>query len=136
MEAGKIAADQSVVVSVHLASLTGQLAGVQFDVEYDALAMNVVVETGPAALSAGKVVHSAALGASKKRILIIGFNRSTMADGVVALLHVTALPGAPASTPCNIRLSSPAGTDAEGRSVVIAGSEAMLSVPIGPGGIR
>ena len=87
MERGTPGANEASAINVRLKSAEA-LTGVQFDLEYDAAVLEVKVEVGAAAESAGKVVQTAVLGLARQRVLVIGFNRNTLGSGVVAILHV------------------------------------------------
>jgi hypothetical protein len=107
-------------LSVHLQAGSSELTGVQFEVDYDASRFDVRLEIGPAATGASKVIQTNVLRPGKQRVLIFGFNRNQLTDGVVAIAYVS-LKGAGATGPGElVRISEPIGTNAAGESVAVA----------------
>lgn len=131
---GVLAAGKPAAVNVTLASAGAALAGVQFDLEYDAAVFNVTAETGPAAAQAGKSVQSAPVAAGKLRVLIVGLNRNTMSDGVVAVLQVSLKGAVGASRSFPLRITVPVGTTAAAQSVRMTGSDGSVKVESGGNG--
>ena len=80
---GVVGAGKPTTLSVQLASGGDALTGVQFDLEYDATALEVSVEAGPVVAQAGKNLQSNVIQPGKRRVLIIGLNRNAIEDGVV-----------------------------------------------------
>ncbi|HXE64436.1 MAG TPA: cohesin domain-containing protein [Bryobacteraceae bacterium] len=106
-------------LSIHLQSGASELTGIQFEVDYDASRFDVTLEVGPAATGAQKVLESNALQPGKQRVLIFGFNRNRITDGVVAIAHVS-LKGAPDTSQSDlVRLSKSLGTNESGETVPV-----------------
>jgi hypothetical protein len=120
--------NQPVTVNVTLASAGASLAGVQFDLQYDAEALNVTVAAGPSSGAAGKNVNAHALQAGHQRVLIVGMNQTTIADGVVATLQVSLKSSAPAGKTFPISITAPAGTTAKAQPVSVSGSSGTVQV--------
>ena len=132
-------------INVRLTSAEG-LTGVQFDLEYDAAVLDVKVEVGAAAESAGKVLQTALPGPARQRVLVIGFNRNTLGSGVVAILHVALKENAARKNDAktntavrpryDIRLTESTGTNGEGQAVAVTGPNAVFTVEPTPSEVR
>ncbi len=121
LDSAPVAVNTSAALSLHLESGESALTGVQFDVEYDASRLEVKLEIGPTAEAAVKVLQSNALQPGKLRVLIYGFNRNRIGDGVVAIARVT-LKGTAEDQSYPIRISAPVATSAEGQAVPVTGT--------------
>lgn len=108
-------------LSLHLNAPDAELTGVQFDVEYDAAKFDVKLEIGPAAEGAAKVLQSNVLRPGKVRVLIFGFNRNKIGDGIVALAHISVKDGVQVNESHPILISDTVGTSAEGVAVKVTG---------------
>ena len=65
-----------------------QVSAIQFDLVYRAPALSVAhIETGEAAVAAGKTVSSYQLDEGKHRLIIIGMNKDPISNGVVAEVY-------------------------------------------------
>jgi hypothetical protein len=117
MEQGTLAPGKPVALNMTLAAGTDAPTGIQFDLEYDAAALDVSVETGPAAKQASKSLQSARIQAGKLRVLIIGFNRNIISDGVLALGK---------TFPVHIAASS--GTNGKAEPVAVTGKDGSVRV--------
>ena len=115
-------------LNVRIAAGATAPTGVQFDLEYDSTAMDVRVEAGPVATASEKTLQAAVTPAGKHRVLIIGFNKNVMPDGVVAILHVTLKGEAKAGQTFPISIKSPSGTNARAESLVFTGNEGSIKV--------
>src|ERR1039458_3975034 len=89
IEQGAIVAGKPAAIGVKLAAAAEAPTGIQFDLEFDATALDVSVEAGPVTGQAGKNLQTAVIQPGHQRVLIVGFNRNSIADGVVAILHVS-----------------------------------------------
>lgn len=129
LEPGTAKVNEPVALNVNLTSAADALTGVQFDLEYDLSALDVTVEIGPAADKAGKVVQSSILEKARQRVLIIGFNRDTMTDGTVAVLHVAVKASADSSKTYPVHLTATAGTNANAEAIAVTGRDVLLKAP-------
>jgi hypothetical protein len=127
---GVVAAETPAAIGVSMAGGGATPTGVQFDLEYDAASLNVTVEAGPAAAQAGKGVQSAALPSGKLRVLIVGINRNVMADGVVAILHVSLKAPAAAGKTFPLGISASAATNAQAAAVPLTGRDGSVRVEV------
>jgi hypothetical protein len=127
MEQGTVATGKPAALNVKLAADTEALTGIQFDLEYDAAALDVSVEAGPAAKQASKGLQSARIQAGKLRVLIIGFNRNTIADGVLAVVHVS-YKGTDTGKTFPVHITAPWGTDAEAKPIAVSGKDGGVKV--------
>ncbi|NDJ14810.1 MAG: hypothetical protein EBY17_27065, partial [Acidobacteriia bacterium] len=81
-------------LAVRLSADSESIAGLQFDLDFDDARLEVTAEVGPAAQIATKILQTGVVGAGKRRILLIGFNRTELTSGIVAVLHVSVKPRA------------------------------------------
>ena len=119
-------------LAVRLSADSESIAGLQFDLDFDDARLDVTAEVGPAAQIATKILQTGAVGPGKRRILLIGFNRTELTSGIVAILHISVKPRAsdqPAPTAIGIRLSAPAGTNADAGPVSITLHDPLPAVP-------
>jgi hypothetical protein len=101
--------------------------GVQFDLEYDPAALGLTVELGQAAQQASKNLRSAEIKPGKLRVLIIGFNRTTISDGVIAVVHVS-YKGTETGKTFPVQMTAAAGTDADARPLVVTAKDGSVKV--------
>jgi hypothetical protein len=127
IEHGTLVAGKPVALSVKLAAGSDLPTGVQFDLEYDAAALDVSVEAGPAATQSGKSVSTSIIQAGKQRVLIIGVNRNSISDGVVAVLHVS-FKGQEGGKTFPIRITVPSGTNGKAESVTVSGKDGSVKI--------
>lgn len=113
-------------LSLRLESGGSELTGVQFDIEYDATRFDLKLEIGPAAEDAVKVLQSNTLAPGKQRVLIFGFNRTKLADGVVAFVNLTTKGNAVPDQTSPVRISETVGTTAAGEGVQVKGSSGSV----------
>ena len=104
--------------------------GIQFDLEYDAASLDVSLESGPAAKEASKTLQSAKLQPGKQRVLIIGFNKTIIADGVLAILHVS-YKGQDTGKTFPIRITAASGTNQKAEAVAVTGKDGGVRIEIG-----
>ena len=122
-----LASDKPVSLNVRLAAGTAAPTGIQFDLEYDA-ALEIGVEAGPAAGAAGKSLQSAVIQGGKQRVLVVGFNKSAISDGVVAVLHVSLKGQGEPGKVFPIRITATSGTNQAAESVAITGSDGSVKI--------
>ena len=125
---GVVGAGKPTTLSVQLVSGTDALTGVQFDLEYDATALDVSVEAGPMLAQAGKNLQTNLIQPGKRRVFIIGLNRNTIEDGVVATIHVTAKGQLAAGKSFPLHMTVPAGTNAQAASVAVKVKDGSVTV--------
>jgi hypothetical protein len=127
MEQGTLAPGKPVALSLTLAVGTDAPTGIQFDLEYDAASLDVSVETGPAAKQASKSLQSARIQAGKLRVLIIGFNRNIISDGVLALVHVS-YKGVDTGKTFPVHIAASSGTNGKAEPVAVTGKDGSVRV--------
>ena len=132
--ASELSLDQATVTAGKPGTLHATLAagkdlptGIQFDLEYDATALDLTVELGPAAQQASKSLRSAQIRPGKLRVLIIGFNRTTISDGVIAVVHVS-YKGTDSDKTFPIHVTAAAGTDADAKPVAVTAKDGSVKV--------
>jgi hypothetical protein len=127
LEHGTVAPGKSVALAVKMDAGQDAPTGVQFDLEYDATVLDMSVEMGPAAQQASKNLRSAAIQPGKLRVLIIGFNRNTIADGVVALVHVS-YKGTETGKTFPVHITAQSGTNANADRVAVTAKDGGVRV--------
>lgn len=115
-------------VNVRLAVGNTVPTGIQFDLEYDAASLDLKVEAGPASAAASKNLQAAVIGPGKQRVLVIGFNKTAISDGVVAVLHVSLKSPADAGKVFPIHITATSGTNQKAENLAIAGSDGSVKV--------
>jgi hypothetical protein len=127
MGQGTLAPGKAVTLDVKLAAGTEAPTGIQFDLEYDAAALDISVEAGPAAKEAAKGLRSATIQAGKLRVLIIGFNRTTISDGVLAVVHVS-YKGTATGKTFPVHLAGSSGTNADAKPVAVTTKDGSVRI--------
>jgi Cohesin domain len=127
LEQGILAPGRPVALGMKLAAGKDVPTGVQFDLEYDAAALDLSVEAGPAAQQASKNLRSALIQPGKLRVLIIGFNRTTISDGVLAVVHVS-YKGSDTGKTFPVRLTALSGTNANAEKLAVTAKDGSVRV--------
>ena len=122
------------IVEVSYSSLADQVSGLQFDIEFDNSALNVIAIPGIAVRSAGKDFYFADLGAGWRRILFVGLNQNSLSDGPVLTLFVNVLPSAGAGAYA-ISITNALGADPSGNAVSISGASGAIAISGQPGDV-
>ena len=130
IDSGTVRSGEPVTLNVRLSAADEALTGLQFDLEYDASALDVRVEIGPSAKTAVKILQTARTAKSGHRAMIVGFNQNNLSDGVVAVLYVSVKEAPLTVTDYPIRLTAAAGTNARAESIAVTGREGILRVPV------
>jgi len=125
LEQGVLSADKTASLKMTFTAGEDVAAGLQFDLEYDAAALDITVEGGPAAKQAAKDLRSAQIRPGKLRVLIIGFNRNTILDGVIAVVHVSFKGGDGAKT-FPVPVTAAAGTTANAEAISMAAKDGSV----------
>jgi len=124
LEQGVLSADKT--ASLKMTFTGGKAAsGLQFDLEYDAAALDITVEDGPAANEAAKNVRSAQIRPGKLRVLIIGFNRTNISDGVIAVVHVS-FKGGDGGKTFPVHVTAAAGTTANAQTISVSAKDGSV----------
>jgi hypothetical protein len=124
---GVVGAGKPTTLTVQLASGGEALTGVQFDLEYDATALDVSVEAGPLVAQAGKNLQSNLIQPGKRRVLIIGLNRNAIEDGVIATIHVTAKGQPEDGKTFPLHITVPSGTNAKATAVAVTAKDGSVT---------
>ena len=127
LDGGSLAPGRPCTLNVRVAVGQDVPTGIQFDLEYDAAALDVSVETGPAAKQASKSLQSARIQAGKLRVLIIGFNRNIISDGVLALVHVS-YKGIDTGKTFPVHIAASSGTNGKAEPVAVTGKDGSVRV--------
>ena len=127
MEQGTVSPGKPATLSVKLASGSDLPTGVQFDLEYDPAALDITVENGPVSQKAAKSLRSAVIQSGRLRVLIIGINRTTISDGVLALVHV-AYKGSERGKTFPVHIIGSSGTNANAEKVIVTAKDGSVTV--------
>ena len=127
MQQGTVTAGKPASLDVKVSVGKDSPTGFQFDLEYDAAALDVTVDGGPVAQQASKNVRTAQIRAGKLRVLIIGFNRTTISDGVLAVVHV-ALKGGEAGKTFPVQMTGASGTNANAETIGVTVKDGSVRV--------
>jgi uncharacterized protein (TIGR03437 family) len=122
-----VAPGSTVEVPITLASDGAAVAALQFDLEYDPSAMSVTAMPGNASRSAAKHLYSAELAPNKRRIIIVGWNQTTIQDHVVVRLLISARRAASPSS-YNLSFSNMVAAGADGQSIPLDGPVMSIAV--------
>jgi hypothetical protein len=124
---GTVSPGKPAALDVTMTAGTEAPTGIQFDVEYDAASLDVTVEAGPSAKQAGKNLRSAPIQSGKLRVLIIGFNRTTISDGVLAVVHVS-YKGTETGKTFPLHLAGSSGTNADAKPVAVTVKDGSVRI--------
>jgi len=127
MEQGTVSAGKPASLGMKLAGAADALTGIQFDLEYDAASLDVTVESGPVAKDASKNLQSARLQPGKIRVLIIGYNRNTISDGVLAIVHVS-YKGTETGKAFPVHITASSGTNAKAEAIAVTAKDGSVRV--------
>jgi Cohesin domain len=127
LEQGTVAPGKSVALNVKMSAAADAPTGLQFDLEYDAAALDITVDPGSTAQQASKNVRTAPIQPGKLRVLIIGFNRTTISDGVLAIVHVTSK-GAETGKTFPLHITGASGTNANAEKVAVTAKDGGVKV--------
>jgi hypothetical protein len=109
----------TLLTSVVYSAQGAQVAGLQFDILYDQIALSLsTAQAGSAATLATKDLSFNTLSPGDTRSLIFGLNQNVIGDGSVADLTFQVALNAPTG-PYNLHLSGIVGTDPNGNNVTI-----------------
>jgi len=127
MEQGTVTPGNPVTLSVKLAAGAALPTGIQFDLEYDAAALDITVEAGQAAKQAGKNLQTATIRDGKQRVLIFGFNRNAISDGVLANVRVS-YKGHDTGKSFPIHITASSGTNQKAEQVTVTAQDGSVRV--------
>ncbi len=99
----------------------------QFDVQYDSSAMNLVTILGDAARGSDKSLYYSDLSPSDRRFVVAGLNRNTIPAGLLFNLFIIVTPNASGGVHA-LTLTNLSGVNQTGSSVVIAGVNGSVSI--------
>ncbi|MBZ5581646.1 MAG: hypothetical protein LAQ30_05465, partial [Acidobacteriia bacterium] len=108
-----VAPGGSAVIPVTYSSDDGRVSAIQFDLTYESAAIGMGATIGEAARGSGKSFQLADLGPGRKRFLLAGLNRTSIAPGVLVNLFLDVSFGAPPGQYI-LKLSNLVGADAGG----------------------
>lgn len=122
---------QVILAPLSLSSQGQVIAGVQFDLAFDA-GLSVRLLPGAQLGSSGKTIYTAALPTGGFRVLIIGMNQGGIGDGDLLRAVIAVDPGISPGT-AQIRLSNAVATDANGTSIPLSAAPATVQVQAASG---
>ncbi len=114
-----------------LAGAPEDLAGLQCDLEFDADALEIGLQAGPAASKAGKGLVITTPAEGRRRLLVAGMNQTSLGDGVLLVLRVRVKTVSASSGTYALRIQNAIGTTKDGSSVSMRTSDGSVVVPGG-----
>jgi uncharacterized protein (TIGR03437 family) len=126
------------IISVSFAAQGDQVSAMQFDIEYDSTALNVMVLAGPAMRSAEKNIYYAAPNSNLSRILLAALNQDQLGDGAVLTLVINANPNALPGV-FTVALSNASAVDPSGNPVLLPDGSGVVTIagsPVTTGSIQ
>ena len=122
----------SVLLPAMFLSQGDSVSGIQFDVQYDSSAMDLVAIVGDAARNSGKCLYYADLALNVRRFLIVGLNQNVIPDGALITLVVNLNANA-TSDVYPLAFSNVAGADPYSNPVPISAADGTITIQ-GSGG--
>jgi uncharacterized protein (TIGR03437 family) len=122
----------SVTVQVAFSRQSDSVSALQFDLQYDASAMSVVMTVGDAARSAGKSLYYTDLAPGKRRFLFVGLNQNCIPTGSLLNLFLNLYVSSDGGV-FPLAFSNAVGSDAEGQPLPVTTTDGMITVE-GPSG--
>jgi MYXO-CTERM domain-containing protein len=120
-----VAGSQVAVEFTLSADASERVTGIQFDLQFDSRALSITkIDTGPAALAAGKILSSNELAPGRYRVLVAGLNQSQIESGVVVVAEVEVAPDAGGTLP--LEIAALVLSDPKGRSIAAGSKDAAL----------
>lgn len=116
-----------VSISIAFTPGTSAASGLQFDLQYDSSAMNIVATPGDVLGSANKSLYFNGLSPNQRRFLVAGLNMNTLQGGNLVNLFINLNPNAPAAA-YPLVISNLTGTDAFGTALPLTGANGTLTV--------
>jgi len=127
------AAGQTLVASLGFASQGQPVSGIQFDLSSDA-SLLIGIMPGAQIGASAKILYTAALSNRSMRVLIVGMNQATLADGEILRPVISVDPSAAPGT-ASILIRNIAASDAEGNAVSVAPVTASVQIQSGAAGV-
>jgi uncharacterized protein (TIGR03437 family) len=127
VESAQSGAGGCVVIVVSLATGGRQIAGVQFDFQYDPSAFMLSPVVDEQARVAGKSIYLSRPSNGQQRAIIIGWNQTPLADGKLLSVFANIRDDAPNGS-YGLLLSNPVAVDAAGDPVPIFGASGAITV--------
>lgn len=103
------------------------VSGIQFDVQYDSSAMDLIAIVGDAARNSGKSLYYADLTPNVRRFLIVGLSQNAIADGALITLFANLNPNA-TSNVYPLAFSNVAGTDPYSNPVSVSAADGTITI--------
>ncbi len=132
VESAQSGAGGCVVIVVSLATGGRQIAGVQFDFQYDPSAFTLSPVVDEQARAAGKGLYLSRPSNGQQRAMIIGWNQTPFTDGKLISVLANIRDDAPNGL-YELQLNNPVAVDAAGDPVPIFGASGAITVQ-GPAG--
>jgi len=117
----------SVLLPAMFLSQGASVSGIQFDVQYDSSAMDLVAIVGEAARNSGRSLYYADLAPNVRRFLIVGLSQDVIADGALITLFANLHPNS-TSDVYPLAFSNVAGTDPYGNPVPVSAADGSITI--------
>ncbi len=122
-----IAPGASGIVAVSFAAQGNQVAGIQFDIDYDSTTVSLMALAGPAMRSAEKNSYYSDPSPNLHRVVFAGLNQSQIGDGTVLTLVVNVNANADLGS-FTFTINNATAVDPSGNPVVLTGSPGVVTI--------
>ena len=122
-----IAPQGGALLDIPFAAGDQAVSGIQFDIRYPSQALALTVSAASASNDAGKLLYTSNPQPDVLRVLIVGWNQTSIASGVVASLSVQAKADTPVGV-YSLSIENTAATDADGSAVGLSASSGIVTV--------
>ena len=109
------------------------VSGIQFDLQYDNSAMDLVAIAGDAARNSEKSLYYSDLAPNVRRFLIVGLGQDAIPDGALITLFVNLNPNA-ANGVYLLTFSNVLGTDPNSHPIAVSGTNGTITIAGTTGG--
>ena len=127
VDSATIAPGASGIVAVSFAAQGNQVAGIQFDIDYDSNEVSLLALAGTALRAAGKNSYYSDPTANLHRVLLSGLNQNQIGDGTVLTLIVNVNAGADPG-PSAITISNATAVDPSGNPILLSGGSGVVTI--------
>jgi len=115
-------------LELSLSSAEKDLCSLQLDLVFDSNAVNLFVDAGPAAISAGKGVVESSSELGRRRLIIAGLNQQPIRDGVLLRINVVLIAPLSEESAYAIGIQNAAGAGSDARAIQVTASGGSVIV--------
>jgi len=128
----ELARESSAAIPLEFQPSAEPVVALQFDLEYDSSAIQLLITPGAAARLAGKSIYSAELSATRTRFLILGWNQTAILVGPV-VQFVAGVTATASLQDYTLQLSNLIATFPNGKAAPLTASNGVITVRNGDG---